>query len=99
MSNRSELDDSHSPQGPMQKHVLPDLLCVSHLRWDFVFQRPQHLMTRWAKHARVFYVEEPIEHDGDQPRLEVRPYNEQLTVAAPRIPGGSSPESARRWQA
>jgi len=21
-----------------------DLICFSHLRWDFVFQRPQHLM-------------------------------------------------------
>ena len=26
----------------------PTLLCFSHLRWDFVFQRPQHLMSRFA---------------------------------------------------
>jgi UDP-galactopyranose mutase len=38
----------------------PDLICLSHLRWDFVFQRPQHLMTRFAKQGRVFYVEEPV---------------------------------------
>ena len=37
----------------------PDILCLSHLRWDFVFQRPQHFLTRFAKHQRVFYVEEP----------------------------------------
>ena len=36
-----------------------DLVCFSHLRWDFVFQRPQHLMTRFAQRQRVFFVEEP----------------------------------------
>jgi UDP-galactopyranose mutase len=37
------------------------LICFSHLRWDFVFQRPQHLMTRFAKGGRrVLYWEEPV---------------------------------------
>ena len=35
------------------------LLCFSHLRWDFVFQRPQHLLTRAARTMRVIYWEEP----------------------------------------
>ena len=37
-----------------------DLICLSHLRWDFVFQRPQQLMTRCARNRRVFFFEEPI---------------------------------------
>jgi glycosyltransferase involved in cell wall biosynthesis len=37
-----------------------DLICFSHLRWTFVFQRPQHLMSRFARHNRVYFVEEPI---------------------------------------
>ena len=37
-----------------------DLLCFSHLRWNFVFQRPQHLMSRFAKSRRVFFIEEPL---------------------------------------
>ena len=37
-----------------------DLLCFSHLRWNFVFQRPQHLMSRFAKNRRVFFIEEPL---------------------------------------
>ncbi len=37
-----------------------DLICFSHLRWNFVYQRPQHLMSRFAKSARVFYFEEPV---------------------------------------
>jgi len=38
----------------------PDVLCLSHLRWKFVFQRPQHLMSRFAQTRRVFFVEEPV---------------------------------------
>jgi len=41
----------------------PDLICLSHLRWDFVWQRPQHLMSRFARDRRVFFVEEPIWED------------------------------------
>jgi UDP-galactopyranose mutase len=36
------------------------LLVFSHLRWDFVFQRPQHLLSRLAKDYRVLYFEEPV---------------------------------------
>jgi glycosyltransferase involved in cell wall biosynthesis len=36
-----------------------DIICLSHLRWDFVFQRPQHLMSRAARDRRVFYLEPP----------------------------------------
>jgi len=64
MSLFPTLDELPSTKVTMHQHALSDLVCLSHLRWDFVFQRPQHLMTRWAKHARVFYVEEPIEHEG-----------------------------------
>ena len=41
-----------------------DLICFSHLRWNFVYQRPQHLMSRIAKTNRVFFFEEPIFGDG-----------------------------------
>src|SRR5512138_1896346 len=69
----------------------PDLICLSHLRWDFVFQRPQHLMTRFARDRRVWFVEEPVDGEG-APRLELTPRAEGLTVAVPRVPGGLSQE-------
>jgi glycosyltransferase involved in cell wall biosynthesis len=47
-----------------------DLICLSHLRWNFVFQRPQQLMTRCAKDRRVFFFEEPI-FDTAVPELRV----------------------------
>jgi len=38
----------------------PPLLCFSHLRWDFVWQRPQHLMSRFARDREVYFIEEPL---------------------------------------
>ena len=43
----------------------PVLLCFSHLRWDFVFQRPQHLLSRATGHYRVLYWEEPAWTEGE----------------------------------
>lgn len=37
----------------------PAVLCLSHLAWDFVWQRPQHLLSRLAGHYPVLYVNEP----------------------------------------
>jgi glycosyltransferase involved in cell wall biosynthesis len=66
-----------------------DLVCLSHLRWDFVFQRPQHLMTRFAKNRRVFFVEEPIHGDFAEPRMHVSPREDGLVVATPHLPHGT----------
>ncbi|HLJ13649.1 MAG TPA: glycosyltransferase [Bryobacteraceae bacterium] len=49
-----------------------DLICFSHLRWEFVFQRPQHLMGRFARQQRVFFIEEPLYGDTLLPSLRVR---------------------------
>jgi UDP-galactopyranose mutase len=38
--------------------LLP-IFCFSHLRWHSVFQRPQHIMSRFAKNRSVFFIEEP----------------------------------------
>lgn len=68
-------------------HPPPPLICFSHLRWDFVFQRPQHLMTRFAKDRRVFVFEEPIPCDHPRPYLEHHAFPEQGVVALrPRLP-------------
>ena len=49
---------------PSAGNAQPDLICFSHLRWDFVFQRPQHLLSRAALERRVFFIEEPIFVNG-----------------------------------
>lgn len=62
-----------------------DLVCFSHLRWDFVYQRPQHLLSRFAKVRRVFFIEEPIFHDG-KAELKISPREDNLSVVVPHIP-------------
>jgi hypothetical protein len=64
--------------------ALPDLVCLSHLRWRFVFQRPQHLMSRFARERRVFFVEEPAWGPGPT-RLKVERSPEGVWVAVPHI--------------
>jgi UDP-galactopyranose mutase len=69
------------------------LICFSHLRWDFVFQRPQHLMTRFAESRRVVVFEEPLPAEGPQAHLEMRA-DKGVTVAVPRLPAGLDAEAA-----
>jgi glycosyltransferase involved in cell wall biosynthesis len=74
-----------SPPPSRSRARLPDLVCLSHLRWSFVFQRPQHLMSRFARERRVFFLEEP-ELGAGAPRLEVARSKEGVWVATPRLP-------------
>ena len=65
------------------------LLCFSHLRWEFVFQRPQHLMMRFAKDRPVAFWEEPIDCGKGVPAtLHVRPAPgaANVTLITPKIP-------------
>jgi len=62
------------------------LLCFSHLRWDFVFQRPQHLMTRFAKRQRVYYIEEPVFEEIRSATLRIERREDRLRVVVPVLP-------------
>jgi UDP-galactopyranose mutase len=75
-----------------------DLVCLSHLRWDFVWQRPQHLMSRCARDRRVFFVEEPVWEDT-APRMDVGERKGGVKVAVPHLPHGLSHEQADAAQA
>jgi UDP-galactopyranose mutase len=72
----------------------PDLVCLSHLRWDFVYQRPQHLMSRCAGERRVFFVEEPVFDEGPL-RVELKEREGGVLVAVPHLPEGLTSEVAR----
>jgi glycosyltransferase involved in cell wall biosynthesis len=64
-----------------------DVLCFSHLRWNFVFQRPQHLMTRCAVERRVYFFEEPM-LDARKPSLETY-VDGGVVVVVPHLPPGT----------
>ena len=84
------------------EHSAPDsepttLVCFSHLRWNFVFQRPQHLMSRFAAEMNVIYWEEPVDIAANGTAfLQVRNAedSENVTIIVPHLPEGM-PEDAR----
>ncbi len=76
----------------------PLLICFSHLRWNFVFQRPQHIMTRLAATYQVIYFEEPVWVDRDAlPGLNYEHCPSGVTVVTPRLPDGiADPDAVLR---
>ncbi len=64
-----------------------DLVCFSHLRWDFVYQRPQHLLSRAALDRRVYFIEEPIFVNGSV-RHEIHERDNGVRLVVPYLPEG-----------
>jgi UDP-galactopyranose mutase len=59
------------------------LIVFSHLPWDFVYQRPQHLLSRLARQRRVIYFEEPRHEAGTEPRLTQHTPCDNVLVVQP----------------
>ncbi|HST48576.1 family 1 glycosylhydrolase [Jatrophihabitans sp.] len=73
----------------------PDLVVLSHLRWPWVWQRPQHLVSRFARQraaagARTWFVEEPVAAGVDAPRIAAEE-RDGLTRVRLEVPGQSDP--------
>src|SRR4028119_316370 len=75
----------HPPRGFVMARTRESVLCLSHLRWNFVFQRPQHLLSRCAREHDVVFFEEPI-FDANEPGLEVSTSGPGVRVAVPHLP-------------
>lgn len=74
-----------------------DIVCLSHLRWDWVYQRPQHLLSRFARHGRVFFFEEPV-FDSDPACVDYEQREGNVTVVTPRLPAGTPQYKAHQFQ-
>jgi glycosyltransferase involved in cell wall biosynthesis len=88
-----ELEADYSAPDPQPA----TLICFSHLRWDFVFQRPQHLMSRFAREMNVIFWEEPCEiGERETAYLKVREAQDAhgVRVVVPHLPRGM-PEDSR----
>jgi UDP-galactopyranose mutase len=62
------------------------ILVLSHLRWDFVYQRPQHLMAGLAADHRVLYIEEPILSESGNPEWRFQEAHPNITICRPYTP-------------
>jgi len=64
------------------------IIVQSHLRWDFVWQRPQQILSRLAEHRPVLFVEEPIFLDDlSSSKLDITVPHANVFRAVPRLPG------------
>jgi len=82
---------------PAQSTVL---LCFSHLRWHFVYQRPQHLMARFAREHRVIFVEEAVATNTAEPWLDSHAVEGGIQIVVPRLPEPlTEPETAAAQRA
>lgn len=62
------------------------LLCFSHLRWKFVYQRPQHLISRASKKYNVVYIEEPVCENITAPYYRIERDKSGVEVRTPVLP-------------
>jgi UDP-galactopyranose mutase len=61
------------------------IIVFSHLRWDFVYQRPQHILSRLSKHYSILYFEEPV-YRAEGAGLEQSKPLPNVTVCRPFTP-------------
>lgn len=74
-----------------------DVVCFSHLRWNFVFQRPQHLLTRCGKQRRVFFIEESVSEEC-APHIRVSDQDNGVIVLTPVFAPHMAPEEAESFR-
>lgn len=68
---------------------MPEAIIVfSHLRWNFVYQRPQHLLARMAAKRRVVFIEEPVHDEEREPFLDCSVPEPGVLVCRPHTPSG-----------
>ncbi|MBT1698367.1 glycosyltransferase [Fulvivirgaceae bacterium PWU4] len=73
--------------------AITHLVCFSHLRWNFVYQRPQHLLSRFARHFKVYFIEEPL-FDASADYLDISTPAENLWVVVPHLREGLRDDAA-----
>ncbi len=65
------------------------IVVFSHLRWGFVWQRPQQFLSRFAKKHPILFIEEPFfdKPEGSEPELQFHNVMPNVTVACPHCAG------------
>ena len=87
-----------SSRMPTSKSLPSTLVCFSHLRWNFVYQRPQHLLSRAARTCNVIYFEETLVEEQSDVQLRSVVSPEGVQVVTPVVPRGLSSADLIRFQ-
>lgn len=80
------LKPSFSPKKVEAKAANYDMIVFSPVRWNFIYQRPQHIVSRMANKRNVLFVELPIDFNpNDQGEVNLISINDQLTVLQAKV--------------
>ncbi|PAQ08661.1 glycosyl transferase [Mesorhizobium temperatum] len=72
----------------------PTILCFSHLRWNFVHQRPQHILILASKANNIIYFEEPLFEVVPQAFMRSNDVSQSIRVVTPVLPVGTTQQAA-----
>lgn len=90
---------THTHQENEIKNIFKDiprnLICFSHLRWDFVYQRPQHLLTRFSHSFDIIYMEEPVYDSPGKSYYTFSKISDRVQIMVPHIFPGLLAEENR----
>lgn len=73
------------------------LIVHCHLRWDFVWQRPQQIFSRLAADHPILFIEEPM-HGGAEPALDITEPYPGIIRMVPRLPHGAAADADGEWR-
>jgi len=76
--NKNTLSHQHSAQ-------YYDMIVFCHLRWQFVYKRPQHIISRMANTMKILFIEEPLEYKEKENCGNLIVINEMLHVLQPNV--------------
>lgn len=83
--NNSEELSVHMPLD-ISKDFTYEMIVFSDLRWDFIYQRPQHIISRIAEKYKTLYVEEPLPvEDDEKVGFDIEVISKNLNVLKPRV--------------
>ena len=90
--------DETVKNSPIDSPESRGIVAFSHLRWSFVWQRPQQFLSRFAENQPVIFVEEPLHdlEDGAEPALEIQKPAPNVAVTIPHLPKGSAREESQQ---
>jgi glycosyltransferase involved in cell wall biosynthesis len=90
---QNAMGNRQSPEKEHERFRAPAIVCFCHLRWNFVYQRPQHLLTRCQKIADVHIWEEPVFGDSDKSTLAASIGRGGVRVLTPQLPRTLGPQA------
>ncbi|RXJ44372.1 glycosyltransferase [Gelidibacter gilvus] len=84
MDKKIKVKDNATVKESFNSKLNYDMIIFCHLRWDFVYQRPQHIISRMSEDYKILVVEEPIHNDGNS-AYDLHEINPNLSILKPKV--------------